>query len=200
MADKTQQPMYQRWGFILFILFFGIGIIGYFVIHTERTETDNTEVTYSPFYKKMAKEELEEKMTQNHKSPEVIAAELIMKHFGTTSEEKEKAVVSSRFESTVVETIALEENVQSAQSLKRSSLYNIVEFMKAMKVLDEVSQATLIIQAPLTDRFGNVENGDVIVVLMSKETLNKINFNNFNAENVTAVADSYWEHPALSVE
>jgi len=192
--------MYQRWWFILFILFFGIGIIGYFVIHTERTETDNTEVTYSPFYKKMAKEELEEKMTQNHKSPEVIAAEIIIQNFGTTNKEKENAVVSSRFESGVLETIALEEKIKSAKSIKRSFLYSTVEFMKVMKLQDEVTQATLIVQAPLTDRYGNVENGDVMIVLMSKETLNKINFNNFNVENITAVADSYWEHPALSVE
>lgn len=200
MADKTQQPIYQRWGFILFILFLGIGIIGYFVIPTEKTETDNMEVTYSLFYKKMAKEELEEKMTQSDKSPEVIAAEIIIKNFGTTNKEKENAVVSSRFESGVLETIALEEKIKSAKSIKRSFLYSTVEFMKVMKLQDEVTQATLIVQAPLTDRYGNVENGDVMIVLMSRETLNKINFNNFNVENVTAVADSYWEHPALSVE
>ena len=51
-----------------------------------------------------------------------------------------------------------------------------------------------------TDRYGNVENGDVIVVIFSKETLNKINFHHFNAKNLSAVADSYWEHPAFSVE
>ena len=192
--------MYQRWWFILFILFFGIGFIAYFVIHTEKTETDNIEVTYSPFYKKMAREELKEKMTQSHKSPEVIAAEIIMKNFGTTYKEKENAIVSSRFESGVLETIALKEKIKSAKSIKRSFLYSTVEFMKVMKLQDEVTQATLIVQAPLTDRYGNVENGDVMIVLMSRKTLNKINFNNFNVENITAVADSYWEHPALSIE
>jgi len=200
LADKTQQPIYQRWGFILFILFLGIGIIGYFVIPTEKTETDNMEVTYSPFYKKMAKEELEEKMTQSDKSPEVIAAEIIIKNFGTTNKEKENAVVSSRFESGVLETVALEEKIKSAKSIKRSFLYSTVEFMKVMKLQDEVTQATLIVQAPLTDRYGNVENGDVMIVLMSRETLNKINFNNFNVENLSVVADSYWEHPTLSTE
>lgn len=200
MADTTQQPFYQRWWFILLILFLGIVIIENIVGHTETAETAKADVTDSPFYKKMEKEELIEKIAQSDNTPEVIAAEIIMKNFGTTYDEKENAVLSSRFESGVVETIALEENFKSAESLKRSILYSTVIFMKAMKSQDEVTQATLIVQAPLTDRYGNVEIGDVMVVLMSRETLNKINFNNFNAKNLSAVSDSYWEHPALSAE
>ena len=200
MADHTQQPFYQRWGFILCLLFLGIVIFVNIFDHTEKAETANVDVTNTPFYKKMAKEELKEKMAQSNKTPEVIAAEIIMNNFGTTNIEKENAVLSSRFESGVVETIALEEKFASAESLKRSMLYTTVEFMKAMNAQDEVTQATLIVQAPLTDRFGNVEIGDVMVVIMSRETLNKINFKNFHAENLPAVADSYWEHPALSAK
>ena len=199
-VGNTQKPMYQRWWFILLILFLGIVIIENIVDHTDNAETVQVDISALPFYKKIAKEELKEKMAQNDKTPEVIAAEIIMQDFGTTNSEKESAVLSSRFESGVVETIALVENFESAKSLNQSLLYSTVNFMKAMNSQKEVTQATLIVQAPLTDRYGNVENGDVMIVLMSRETLNKINFNNFNVENVTAVADSYWEHPALSVE
>ncbi|MCZ8539701.1 hypothetical protein [Psychrobacillus psychrodurans] len=200
MIDETQKPIYQRWWFILFLVFLGIGIILYSVIHTEKTETDSIDVADTIFYKKMEKEELKEKMMQSHMNPEVIAAEIIMKNFGTTYIEKENAVVSSRFESGILETIALEERIISTKTTRHSFLYNTVEFMKVMKSQEEVTQATLIVQAPLTDRYGNVENGDVMIVLMSRETLNKINFNNFKADNLSAVADSYWEHPALSAE
>lgn len=200
MADHTQQPFYQRWGFIFFLLFLGIVIFVIIVQHTEKAETNIVDASNSPFYKKMAKEELKEKMAQSNKTPEVVAAEIIMNNFGTTNIEKENAVLSSRFESGVVETIALEEKFASAESLKRSMFYTTVEFMKAMKSQEDVTQATLIVQAPLTDRFGNVEIDDVMVVLMSRETLNKINFNNFHTANLPAVADSYWEHPALSAK
>ncbi len=200
MIDETQKPIYQRWWFILFLVFLGIGIILYSVIHTEKTETDSIDVADIIFYKKMEKEELKEKMMQSNMNPEVIAAEIIMKNFGTTYIEKENAVVSSRFESGILETIALEERIISTKTTRHSFLYNTVEFMKVMKSQEEVTQATLIVQAPLTDRYGNVENGDVMIVLMSRETLNKINFNNFKADNLSAVADSYWEHPALSAE
>lgn len=200
MIDETQKPIYQRWWFILFLVFLGIGIILYSVIHTEKTETDSIDAADIIFYKKMEKEELKEKMMQSHMNPEVIAAEIIMKNFGTTYIEKENAVVSSRFESGILETIALEERIISTKTTRHSFLYNTVEFMKVMKSQEEVTQATLIVQAPLTDRYGNVENGDVMIVLMSRETLNKINFNNFKADNLSAVADSYWEHPALSAE
>lgn len=200
MIEESQKTIYQQWWFILFLVFLGIGIFLYSVIHTEKTETDSLDVADTIFYKKMEKEELKEKMMQNHKNPEVIAAEIIMKNFGTTYIEKENAVVSSRFESGILETIALEERIISTKTTRHSFLYNTVEFMKVMKSQEEVTQATLIVQAPLTDRYGNVENGDVMIVLMSRETLNKINFNNFNAENLSTVADSYWEHPALSAE
>lgn len=120
MIDETQKPIYQRWWFILFIVFLGIGIILYSVIHTEITEIVSIDVADTMFYKKMEKEELKEKMMQNHKNPEVIAAEIIMKNFGTTYIEKENAVVSSRFESGILETIALEERIISAQSTKHS--------------------------------------------------------------------------------
>ncbi|WP_277586630.1 hypothetical protein [Psychrobacillus antarcticus] len=200
MADHTQQPFYQRWGFLLCLLFIGIVILINIIDHTGKPETNIVNASNSPFYKKMAKEELKEKMAQSNKTPEVIAAEIIMTNFGTTNIEKENAVLSSRFESGVVETIALEEKFASAESLKRSMLNNTVEFMKAMKSQEEVTQATLIVQAPLTDRYGNVEIDDVMVVLMSRETLIKINFNNFHPENLSAVADSYWEHPALTTK
>ncbi|MER2078696.1 hypothetical protein [Psychrobacillus psychrotolerans] len=197
MADTTKKHLY--WWFILIIFLLGIVTFANIIDHTEKEQTVKEDISALPFYKKMAKEELKEKMVQSHKTPEVIAAALIMQDFGITPQEKEDAVLSSRFESGVVEAIALEQNFKSAESLKLSILNRTVGFMKAMNALDDVSQATLIVQAPLTDRYGNVENGDVMVVLMSKETLNKINFENFNPGNLSFVADSYWEHPALSL-
>ena len=198
LPDNPQQPFYQHWVFILFVLFLGIAFVVVMVNQQENSQTVQAAVPASPFYKKLEKEELKEKMAQPNKTPEVAAAENVMKNFGTTNIEKENAVLSSRFESGVVETITLVENFKSPESLQRSLLYKVGDFMKAMKSEEEVTQATLIVQAPLSDRYGNVENGDVMVVILSKETLNKINFNHFNAKNLPFVADSFWEHPALS--
>ena len=198
--DEMKQYTYHRWWFILVTLFLVIVIMANIGNDKEKVETVKVDISSLPFYKKMAKEELKEKMTQSYKTPDVVAAEIIMKDFGTTAEERENAVLSSRFESGVVEAIAIEENFKSAKSLKLSILQRTVDFMKAMSVLDDVTQATFIVQAPLTDRYGNVENGDVMVVVMSKETLTKINFENFYAENLSFFADSYWEHPALSAK
>lgn len=182
------------------IIVLGIGIVENIVDSGEKAETEVVEAATSPFYEKMAKEELKEKMAENQMTPEVIAAKTIMENFGSTAMEKERALVSSKFENGVVEGIALEENVLSAESLKHSSLYSTVDFMKAMKAQEDVTQATLIVQAPLADPYGNVENGDVLIVIMSRETLNKINFNNFQPKHLSFVADSYWEHPVLSNE
>lgn len=198
LQDYTQKPIYQRSWFIALALLLGIVLIVKIVGPTEKVETVKNDISSTPFYKKMAKEEFNEKMAQNQSTPEVIAAKIVRKDFGTTNLAKENAVLSSRFENGVVETIALEENFKSAKALKSSILNCTLEFMKAMNALAEVEQATLIVQAPLTDPYGNVENGDIMIILMSRETLNKINFNHFNAKNISAVADSYWEHPALT--
>jgi len=200
LRHETQKPIYQRWWFILVILLLGVVTIENIVNHTETIATVKSDISTLPYYKKIEKEELKEKMAQIHRTPEAIAAEIIMWDFGTTNLAKESAVLSSRFENGVVETIALAEDFESPQSLKHSLMSSTVDFMKAMNSTKEVTQATLIVQAPLTDRYGNVENGDVMLVLMSRETLNKINFNNFKADNLSAIADSYWEHPALSAK
>lgn len=43
-----------------------------------------------------------------------------------------------------------------------------------------------------TDVYGNNKDINVMVITMSKETLNKINFDNFNIENFPDVADEYY--------
>lgn len=53
-------------------------------------------------------------------------------------------------------------------------------------------------QMPLVDSYGNEEDGEVLRINLSGESLEKINFDNFLFEDIPNIADSYWEHPLFS--
>lgn len=193
--EKKQKPFYKRWWFIVIAVFIVLGAIGSLFEDEETASMDKVE-TVAPI-----KETKEEKpKVKKAKTPDVIAADFIKKKFGINKEEKKKAVVSTSFENGILKAVALKESSWSAKSAKESFLFNASEFMETMKSLPEVQQATLIVQVPLTDQYGNTENDDAFRVTLSRETLEKINFEGFNVDNFPMIADDYWEHPALSAK
>lgn len=50
---------------------------------------------------------------------------------------------------------------------------------------------------PLVDQKGNEKLGEVMRIGMYRETAESINWEGFNTENFSVVADSYWQHPTL---
>lgn len=196
MRENSKDPFYERWWFIILTIILAVAIIEYFFDDSKQAQIERAEAIASAFQEEVVKEEI----VENKPTPDVIAAYLIKKKFGSTKEEREKTVVSTDYINGEVEAIITATEVASAKTLKHSSLTSAVDFMELMKSQPNVNQATLIVEAPLTDPFGNVEFGDVMIVLISRETLNKINFQHFRPENLSTVADSYWEHPVLSVK
>lgn len=196
MAENSKDPFYQRWWFIILTIILGVGIIENLFDDSKQAEIERAEAIATAFQEEAVKEEI----VENKPTPDVIAAYMIKKKFGSTKEEREKTVVSTEYESGVVEAIISATKVSSAKTFKHSSLTSAVDYMELMKSQPNITQATFIVQAPLTDPFGNVKTGDVMIVLMSRETLDKINFKHFIAGNLSKVADSYWEHPVLTIK
>jgi len=194
LADNTKDPFYQQWWFIILIIILAVGIIENVFDDSDQARVERAEAITSAFQE----EAVMEKIVENKPTPDVIAAHLIKKRFGLTKEERENTQVSAEYESGIVEVVISAAKVSSAKTLKHTSVATAYDYMKSMKSHPNVNQATFIVQAPLTDPFGNVEVGDVMIVLMSRETLDKINFQHFKAGNLSAVADSYWEHPVLT--
>ena len=186
---KPKKPIYKKWWFITIMVFLVLSVIGAL---TDDGETENVKEEVVPVVKKEEPKVI--------KTPESVSADFIRKNFGTNKDEKKKAVISTKFENGVVEATALEVTFWSPKSAKRSFLDNTKDYMEQMKKFDDVQTATLIVHVPLTDQYGNEKNGEVLRVTMNRETLDKINFENFNIENIEQVADEYKEHPALSEE
>lgn len=185
---ETKKPFYKKWWVITIAVFFVLSIIA------ALTDDGTTEaIEEKEVVKEVKKEEV-----KVVKTPDVITAEFIKKNFGTNKNEKKKAVVSTSFNNGIVEGVALEVTYWSPETAKKEFLKNTKDYMEEMKALKEVVRATLVIQVPLTDKYGNVKNGEVMRVMMNRETLDKIDFENFNADNLASIADNYYEHKALS--
>lgn len=72
-----------------------------------------------------------------------------------------------------------------------------VNLMKKLFNLPEISEVALLWHLPLTDKYGNVEDEVVMKVTFTREIAEKINWENFQRENIPAIAADYFEHPAL---
>ncbi|MFS0559601.1 hypothetical protein AB1K91_02570 [Terribacillus sp. 179-K 1B1 HS] len=63
---------------------------------------------------------------------------------------------------------------------------------------EEVSNVVLDWYYPLVDQYGNEEESVINTIGMTRETFDKINWNNFNRDNYPNVADDYFIHPVLN--
>ena len=88
------------------------------------------------------------------------------------------------------------ENLSANMTTKgfKLSIFNI---MKEIHDQKEIETLAFNITYPLTDKYGNASDQIVLKAEFSRATLDKIDYNNLNFENLGDVADSYWEHNAL---
>lgn len=63
-----------------------------------------------------------------------------------------------------------------------------------IKDLDEINIHWLY---PMKDKYGNVEDGDILRIKLMRETAEKINWDGFEASNYPEVADFFFMHPAF---
>ncbi|ETB71164.1 MULTISPECIES: hypothetical protein [Bacillus] len=68
---------------------------------------------------------------------------------------------------------------------------------KIFKV-DKVGSVLIMFKYPMQDVKGNESNDVILKVSLTRENAKDINWENFNSENFSKVADTYYEHPALS--
>ncbi|GIO63594.1 hypothetical protein [Paenibacillus cineris] len=88
------------------------------------------------------------------------------------------------------------ENITNNYTVKgfKMSIFNI---MKSIHDQKEIKTLAFNITYPLVDKYGNSSDQIVMKVEFSRATLDKINYDGFDFNNIGDVADSYWEHPAI---
>lgn len=110
------------------------------------------------------------------------------------------AIVSVEYNESSHEAVVIirQEVGWSANSLRAGLLDDTVRLLKELRAIDGLQTLNLQANAPLTDKYGNTEDGLVMTTQFYSETLAKINYDNFRAENIPDIADVYWQHPALN--
>ena len=72
-----------------------------------------------------------------------------------------------------------------------------VDIFKKLFKDSRVSSVTVSSQVPLVDKYGNDKTGTGTRYMMTSSTATKINWDNFNNDNLVDVADSAYIHPAM---
>ncbi len=151
----------------------------------EREEAEKQQIKQEAKEKEEQEEEPEPELTTEEKIEE--AAKEV---FGDNLNEFEYQSDSNHYNITT-ETAGLSKNMD-----KNSANVNTTEFLEKIEG-EDFSTIYIEYQAEFVDDYGETSKDRAIVYDISKETVEKINFENFIIDKMPDVADNYWEHPAL---
>jgi chemotaxis protein histidine kinase CheA len=131
---------------------------------------------------------------------EAAAKKSVHKRFGKKSNlnDKENIIENAFDESTGKITLIVVANENLTSGMTRTGiLSDSTNVLEDMKKIPEVKSVNINVQFTMVDAYGNESLDDILKVVVSRESLDKINFENFNYDNLSTVADEYWEHPAF---
>ncbi|EFM12537.1 hypothetical protein PaecuDRAFT_0048 [Paenibacillus curdlanolyticus YK9] len=121
----------------------------------------------------------------NNDEPRIINLE-VNDHMGTDYE-GDKIVIA---------TLHADDNLTAAYMNGGIQLDSIKLFPELFAMPD-IAEVALLWQFETTDEYGNSSLSTLLKIDLTKQTANKINWDKFDRNNFKAVADSYWESPAL---
>lgn len=107
-------------------------------------------------------------------------------------------------ESMVYDGVTIDDNgvvdlymIANDYTSKDSLIYRTVNIMEKIKGRNNYSQLGIRYKMNLYDKKGNAESNLVMVVDISKDTIETINYDNFRTSNLPDLADEFFVHPAL---
>lgn len=87
--------------------------------------------------------------------------------------------------------------ISSDYASKSSLTFDTIDIMEKFKGRDDYSELVIHYKMNLIDKKGNLVPTMVMVVNVSKETINSINYKNFSSENLPDLATQFSTHPVL---
>lgn len=87
--------------------------------------------------------------------------------------------------------------ITSDYASKDSLTYHAVNIMEKVKGRDDYSKLGIRYKMNLYDKKGNAESNLIMVVDISKDTVDSINYENFITSNLPDLADGFFVHPVL---
>lgn len=88
-------------------------------------------------------------------------------------------------------------NASDNFSIRKGTLLNSKKVFQELFEVPEVTEVTLFWYFTLVDKYGNEKDDVILKVSVTCDTASKINWDNFDFNNLPDIAEQYWEHPAL---
>ncbi|PGS64216.1 hypothetical protein COC69_30430 [Bacillus cereus] len=155
--------------------------------------------------KKQAEKEAEKQRKQQEK--EQIKKENKEKKFNTSIEK----IVKKTIGIDDVESVEVNKNFDLPDPNNKVVLLNLknandkvltwngtTNILKKLSKEKEIQKVIFVWKAELTDTYGNKKSDPVMKMSIDRESLDKINFKNFDYNNIPNIVKDYWEHPAYN--
>lgn len=147
-----------------------------------------------------AKKEAEVKAKEAaSQTPEERITTFINKELGKETNNDKKRIVSVGYTSSAFAIVLNADDNLTTNLTRTSMLMDASEIFEELQGYDDITgDVTLAFMLDLVDQYGNVEAGRVMSIRLTQETLEKVNFENFNYDNFKNIAEPYLEHRAIS--
>lgn len=84
------------------------------------------------------------------------------------------------------------------KSTKEAMLFDATDVFPIIFSDKSIDSAMVTFQLTFVDTYGNESEDDAIRIKLTRETNDKINWENFNIDNFPDVADSFYVHPGMN--
>jgi len=86
----------------------------------------------------------------------------------------------------------------TSNMVRKGMLMQAADILEALQSRDDIGRVTLFWSLPLVDAYGNTFTDTVMKATFYKETIDKINFSNFDYNNIPVICDDFYQHAALN--
>ncbi|MBH0359015.1 hypothetical protein [Bacillus toyonensis] len=166
-----------------------------------------------------AEREAEKQRKQQEKEEKEAEKEQKSQEKAKKDEENPKVKFKENIEKTVkktigksdVESVEINTNLDLPEPNNKVVLLNLTNatdkilvwndttnILKELSKEKEIQKIIFVWKAELTDTYGNKKTDPVVKMNIDRETIDKINFDNFLYKNLPTVVSDYWQHPAIA--
>ena len=202
-----KKPIYKRWWFILIVVILILAAIGSMIEEEPVTDEQDSSSEVSNETNDNNKEETQEDADKEKEAPvaEGTPAEkataFINDEFGETNTDKER-IVSIGENNEAFEIVLNGDENFTTNMMRTGMLSKSADIFEEVSRYEDITTNDISIgwMMPLIDQYGNASDQRVLNIRLSKETLAKINWDNFNYDNFEGIAETYFIHPSLQGE
>lgn len=196
MAEKQKQPFYKKkW----FIVIAALIVIGAIFGPKGKDKKDAPEPTKVEEKQEEKKEEVKEDefaitddMTDEQKVENILKSEIGKGYESYEVSKKDDGSIGQITVNSYYEILSTKKELMMSQN---SKVTKVLKKLKKNNINYEYYVQN--IYTDFTDEYGNEKKDEVMHIYIPREEADKINFDNFNEDNIKEISDEYYIHPSF---